>query len=115
MNDQERLAAVIQEFMDRPMTMGELTNAVAKILGLAADQANEIAVTELTRAYAMKSKAEADEVRASGFEVLDIWRTTNDELVCELCDHEGKVRGDGWNECPPVHPGCRCSVEHEAA
>lgn len=98
MNDRERLAALIQEFFARPMTMGDLTNAVAEIFG--ADRAEEIAVTEVTRACAMKSKAEADDLRSRGFEIIDIWRTCNDSLVCADCQHEVKARGDGWDEYP---------------
>jgi len=113
MNDRERLAALIQEFFARPMTMGELTNAAAEIFG--PDRAEEIAVTEVTRARAMKSKAEAEGFRSRGWEINEIWHTCNDHLVCAGCQHEGKARGDGWDEYPPVHPGCRCSVRIEIA
>jgi hypothetical protein len=113
LNDKERLAAAIREFFARPMTMGELQELVADIFG--PDRAEEIAVTEVTRASAMKRKAEADELRAAGFEIIEIWHTCNDSLVCADCQHEGKARGDGWDEYPPVHAGCRCSVAHQIA
>ena len=111
-----RLAAALQIFISTPEPREDLIGRVAGIFG--PERAEVIAVTETTRAYAQGGRMAADELRAAGFEILDIWRTANDELSrdCELCGPlEGKVRGDGWTEDPPAHPNCRCGVAHEIA
>jgi len=111
--DEVRLDKAIRAFFSGGQTMGDLTKAVADIFG--PEKAQEIAVTETTRAYSEAGRAAADRLRDEGFEILEIWNTTNDELVCELCDLNGVKRGEGWTDYPPVHPGCRCSVGTEIA
>lgn len=105
------LQQAIQEFADRPMTVGELRETVAHVFG--EDRAARIATTEVTRAYTAAGNAAADELRAAGFEINDVWYTTGSP--CSLCDHEGEKRGEGWSEDPPLHPNCLCRVEHEIA
>ena len=107
------IAAAIEEFATTPETMGELREKVASLFS--PERANRIAVTEVTRAYTEGGRIEADELRETGLQLIDIWRTENDSLVCEDCDHEGEAYGEGWTEYPPVHPNCRCSIERELA
>ena len=118
------LTEVLAEFMGRPMTMGALRLAVAKIFGI--ERAGRIARTELTRAYYIGGKIAADEIRATGIRLIGIWRTKNDELVCEIC---GPLNGQpespegGWVPAgmsgpgiiPYAHVNCRCGVSYEVA
>lgn len=113
------LAEAIEEFAVtppdvEPWTMGDLRERVATIFS--PDRAQRIAVTETTRAYAEGGRIAADEVRASGLEIKDIFETENDGLVCEIC---GPLDGQDITQdphlAPPLHPNCRCRVRHEVA
>jgi hypothetical protein len=110
-NTRQMLSRAIQEYVSNPQSIGDLRDALAPIFG--ADRAMVIAVTETTRAYAQGGAKAADELRESGLDIVDIWHTANDDLVCDLCDHEGEARGEGWTEDPPAHPNCRCRVGHQ--
>jgi SPP1 gp7 family putative phage head morphogenesis protein len=108
----ELLQDALAQFVEEGWTMGRLNEEVAKIFG--PERANRIAVTELTRAYTEGKRATVDELRAAGLEVVEIWHTVNDELVCEICGpRNGKRLGDGWDRSdgPPAHPNCRCSID----
>ncbi len=110
--NEARLDKALRAFMAGGQTMGDLTKAVADIFG--PERAGEIAVTELTRAYAERTRTEVEEIRASGLEVPEIWHTVNDELVCEACAPlNGTQKGEDWEDYPPLHPNCRCSVDTE--
>jgi hypothetical protein len=114
--EEKRLAALVRDFVATgSMTMRQLTKSVAEIFG--PERAGEIAATEVTRAYAIKSKSEVDELRAVGLKLIDVWHTANDEEVCAECrQREGNAPGDGiLVEYPPAHPGCRCWVGHRVA
>jgi hypothetical protein len=106
------LAEALEQFVLGGETMGELREIVGGIF--TPERANTIAVTELTRAYSEGTKAAVDELKAVGLEVLEVWHTDNDELVCDECDPlNGTTRGEDWEDYPPLHPNCRCSVDTE--
>jgi hypothetical protein len=112
----DMLEVVLKSYASEGWTMGELTVAVADIFGEA--RAQRIAVTEVTRAYVEGSRIAADDVIAQGIVMTEIWRTDNDDLVCELCGPlDGEPIGIAWDRGmgPPLHPNCRCWTTFEVA
>jgi len=110
----DMLEVVLKSYASEGWTMGELTAAVADIFGEA--RAQRIAVTEVTRAYVEGSRIAADEVIAQGIQMIEIWHTDNDDLVCELCGPlDGEPIGIAWDRGmgPPLHPNCRCWTTFE--
>jgi hypothetical protein len=80
--------------------------------------AEQIAVTELTRAEGYFSDALQSRLSEQGVESQIRWQTSEDEKVCPICaplDHKLKKDG-GWLtkfgliERPPAHPNCRCKT-----
>ena len=77
------------------------------------ERARQLAVTEVTRAFAEGNMAAW---RAAGVIEKRRWNTNNDELVCPVCGPlAGQVRGldDEFGDgipLPPAHPRCRCWI-----
>lgn len=80
--------------------------------------AEQIAVTELTRAEGHFSDALQSRLTEQGVTSQIRWLTSEDEKVCPICaplDHKLKKDG-GWQtkfgliERPPAHPNCRCKT-----
>ena len=48
----------------------------------------------------------------TGIELVPIWLTANDEMVCPVCGprHKKPIK-DGIY--PPLHPRCRCGTAYE--
>lgn len=66
-----------------------------------------IARTELAVAHAAGAEARA---RARGGNFRRIWRTAEDERVCDECNSlDGTVV---TNTFPPAHPNCRCAIDY---
>jgi len=108
----DMLAEALEQFVTTPETMGELREAVGHIF--TPERANRIAVTEVTRAYSEGTKTAVEELKQVGLDMREIWHTDNDELVCEDCAPlNGTQRGEDWEDYPPLHPNCRCSVDVE--
>lgn len=110
------LQSAINIYYRDAMNMGELTNMLVGSFGPV--RAEMIAVTEVTRASTNGERALSDELANQGIHMVEVWRTNNDELVCEICGpRNGKPVGDGWvrDDGPPAHPRCRCWVDHEFA
>jgi hypothetical protein len=103
----------IAQFFETPgLTQGDLRRSLAPTFGPV--RADMIAQTEVTRASAQGEIAIADALRQEGIEMVAIWRTSNDELVCPICGpRNGKQQGDGWQDPPPAHVRCRCFLSHE--
>lgn len=108
----DHLGQALLTFTQGGQTMGELREVIAGIF--TPERAQAIAVTELTRAYATATQIDAEELKAAGLDVREIWHTDNDDLVCDECGPlNGTQRGEDWEDYPPLHPNCRCSVDVE--
>lgn len=107
-----RLQAVIQQFFDGSMTNRQLTDRVAQIFG--GTRAENIAVTEVTRAASVGTEYVANQLRRDGIDITTIWQTLVDELVCPICGpRHNQPMGSNWFDFPPAHPRCRCFTTHE--
>ena len=77
-------------------------------------RAETIAITEVTRAAAQGEIAIAEDIKKQGIEMIATWNTNQDESTCPLCSPlNNKKQGDGWTEPPPLHPRCKCWLNHE--
>lgn len=101
---------VITEARATPgMTLADIAARLAPAFGPA--RADVIATTELTRAAAQATRASQEYLRGNGVDMVMVWRTNHDERVCPICNpRDGLTQGDGWENPPPAHPRCRCSV-----
>lgn len=102
--------SAIAAFFERGQTRADLEAALARIYGPV--RAEAIAVTEVTRAAAEGEQAIALEIGGMGVQMVPVWQTNNDELVCPICGprHDKEITN---GEYPPAHPRCRCWVNHE--
>jgi SPP1 gp7 family putative phage head morphogenesis protein len=113
---QEILKKVISEFMKGGKTIGFVVDALSK--EFPTEQADLIAVTEITRAYAISEQKEGEKLKREWKDVpvVKIWTTNQDFLVCPICrELDGKeVEIDEPFAkdifLPPAHPGCRCWI-----
>lgn len=107
----------VQEFFETTgMGIGDLQNAFAPYFGDV--RARMIAVTETTRAAVEGERVLVAEIEAANpsIHMVEIWQTSNDESVCEICSPlNGREIGDGWTAAdgPPAHVNCRCWTNHE--
>lgn len=101
----------VAEGYEQGLTIGEISQRLESAYGPV--RAEMIAVTETTRAVVEGERAYVDElVKETGQEMVPIWMTANDELVCEYCGPRNeKPITDG--NYPPAHPNCRCGVGWE--
>jgi len=77
-------------------------------------RAETIAITEVTRAVQQGMDYIFETILQQHPELglEEIWRTAEDERVCELCSPlDGTPRGILWFNPPPLHPRCRCERE----
>lgn len=110
----------ITGFIEQP---GTTIRDVVDLLPFNESRALQVAVTEITRAYAegemQAGRALAEEF--PGLKVVKIWYTNNDDRVCPICGPlDGKqvelMEGFGVGEGeeglmnPPAHPNCRCWI-----
>lgn len=74
-------------------------------------RARMIARTETTRAKAEASEELANAMRSQGYQLVEVWHTSQNTNVCPECQAlEGTVRGSGWTDYPPLHPNCDCEI-----
>lgn len=113
MTTTERIQNEVAEYIMNSQTIGELIQRIRWGNVYSEERARQIAVTEVTRAFAEGNRAAW---QASGVIERKEWRTNNDELVCPVCGPlAGKVVGldeefaDGIDG-PPAHPRCRCWI-----
>lgn len=103
----DTLRSQIRGFFEDQRTIGDLRDSIGRLFGPV--RASMIAITETTRAASKGEEAFADELRKLGLRVTHIWHTSRDDDVCKICKpRNGKRQGDGWQELPPAHIGCRC-------
>jgi len=112
----EGVGEAVASFFEDALTRGELEDLLLQSFGPV--RAETIAVTEVTRAASEGEQAIARELAEAGIQMIPIWQTNNDELVCEEFDggpgcvpRHGQVIEDGIY--PPLHPRCRCWTNHE--
>lgn len=122
------LQALLQEAIAGGFT-DSLTNAqIAERLtpAFGPSRAEMIAVTETTRAAAAGEKAVVDQLSEGGVTMQAFWNTSEDELVCSVCEPLDGVpenAGGGWTnpvtgetiDSMPAHPYCRCFLTHKLA
>lgn len=119
---QARLQRAISRYFEEQTTIGQLQKQIVveplkDMLGrmiAPKTRAEMIARTEVTRAAAQGEMAVVQQVIDAGLPITMVWATNNDDLVCPICGpRNGKKRGDGWADLPPIHPRCRCWINHE--
>ena len=111
-NDTTRdaLQANVARYFEQGLTIGDLEDSIAGLFGPV--RAEMISVTEITRASTEGERAIAAELAEQGIVMRPVWNTSNDELVCPICEprNQETIEGDDY---PPAHPRCRCSTSHE--
>ena len=110
----QAIQRAVSAYYTEGMTQGQLEERLSRIYSPV--RAEMIARTEVTRAAVQGEWAFVREIRQQGIEMVEVWKTRNDDRVCPICGpRHNKKRGDGWdsdNE-PPAHPRCRCWLNHE--
>lgn len=75
-------------------------------------RAEMIAQTETTRAFAQATNIVQQRISETGLQMIRIWETRNDELVCPICGPLNGTPETVWRaqfpDGPPAHPRCRC-------
>jgi hypothetical protein len=110
----ELLQSSIDRYFRDSLTREELEAGIRGAFGDV--RAEMIAVTEITRAASAGEHELADQIMQDNpsLEMVAIWQTNEDELVCEICGpNNDKRRGEGWQDDPPAHPRCRCWLNHD--
>jgi hypothetical protein len=110
----ELLQGSINRYFRDGLTREELEAGLRGAFGEV--RAEMIAVTEITRAASAGEHELADQIMQDNqsIEMVAIWQTNEDELVCEICGpNNDKERGKGWQDDPPAHPRCRCWLNHD--
>jgi hypothetical protein len=92
--------------------------ALAAVIAALAMRAENIAVTETTRAITSGERIAVEQYEMStGTRFRPIWQTELDARTCDVCrplDGTGEeVFGRVAPTGPPVHPRCRCYLEWE--
>lgn len=110
----ERVGALVDEFFNAPEVdlqalgarLGELFNPA---------RGDMIAVTEVTRASAQGELGLFAEIKRDNpsARIVQVWLTSQDELVCPVCGPRHGQRIASQNDMPPAHPRCRCAVGTE--
>ena len=111
---QRAVGRAVSNFYSQGQTIGDLRARLGRIYSPV--RAEMIAQTEVTRAAAEGEREVVTELAKDGIKMIEVWQTSNDELVCPICGpRHGKKVGDGWNrgQGPPAHPRCRCWINHE--
>jgi len=107
---QAGLQSAVSAYFEQGLTIGDLEKKLGNLFGPV--RAEMIAVTEVTRASVEGERAIAGEIAKQGIDMIPIWQTNRDDLVCPICGpRHKKPIADGI--FPPAHPRCRCWVNHE--
>jgi hypothetical protein len=114
----DQISQVMQSFVETPgLTQGDITKLLEPAFGQV--RAELIATTEATRAYSAATNEIQRQVNQTGLQMVRIWQTQNDELVCDICGPLNQRPEADWiaehPEGPPAHPGCRCGTTLTAA
>ena len=108
--NRQTLQSAISAYYEQGQTMGDLERRLMNTYSRT--RAEMIAVTEVTRAASEGEQQIARELAQQGINLVPVWQTNNDGLVCPICGpkHNREIK-DG--QYPPAHPRCRCWVNHE--
>lgn len=97
-------------------TLRQLRETLQPAFGIS--RSTTIAVTEVTRAYAVGQDLMQSRIEQEGIPTIKVWRTLEDEKVCPICaplDFLAESPQGGFNPFggfgipdPPAHPNCRC-------
>ena len=107
----EGVNETVPRFYTENWTIDDLTRALER--WHSPRRAELIATTETTRAVVEGERAAVDQMtKETGIELVPIWLTANDEMVCPVCGpRHKKPITDGV--FPPLHPRCRCGAAYE--
>jgi hypothetical protein len=117
---QEAIAGGFEDSLTNAQIAERLTPAFGP------SRAEMIAVTETTRAAAAGEQAVVAQLKDGGVTMRAYWNTSEDELVCSVCEPLDGVPendGGGWTnpvtgetiDSMPAHPYCRCFLTHKLA
>lgn len=123
---QQALRRAVAAYFERGQTIGDLQKAIVGIFGPV--RAENIAVTEVTRAAAQGEYQISKDLRKEGVNMVPFWQTSEDEIVCPICRPLNDRKADGldvdgnpyWVHPKngkqyqhPAHPRCRCFPRHQ--
>lgn len=107
-----KLDVILRKFFDTPTTNRELIEQLTAVYG--PRRTSTIAITEVTRAAAEGQALIARELRRQGVDMVAIWETRVDDLVCPICGPRHEMeQGTNWVMPPPAHVGCRCGIRYK--
>ena len=127
---QSNIAALerdLSAFFEKPTTLGDVRGKIAEYIPdwqdrlgrvwSSEERARMIATTEVTRASVEGDLASVEYLSDEyGIEMIPVWQTSNDEIVCDICGPlHNTQQGDGWEDPPPAHVNCRCAISFELA
>ena len=97
---------MVAAFFERGQTRGDLEAALTRLFGPA--RAETIAITEITRAATRGEQEIAIEIAKLGVEMIPVFQTSNDDLVCPICAplNNKQMIGEYEGVYPPLHPRC---------
>lgn len=98
------------------MTLEDLQALISPAVSEA--RAASIAVTEITRANSQATIEYQNYLAERGIDMVRVWNTNFDDLVCNECGPLNNKYEDEWNSItagtypdgPPAHPRCRCDT-----
>jgi SPP1 gp7 family putative phage head morphogenesis protein len=106
----------LEELLAEGLTPDEVRERIA--FRFSQSHAEQVAVTEITRAEAQFSEALQSRLAEQNVKTNIRWLTSEDEKVCPICmPLDGKLKKNGgWMTknglipAPPAHPNCRCQT-----
>lgn len=117
---------LIADYMVTPdMRVQDVRDRLAMFGGL---RAQRIAFTEPTRAASQQTLTIQQQAQANGINVVRVWNTENDRIVCKMCKALDGLPEDQWvsvyaeydgdqdiMQGAPAHVNCRCDTGLEYA
>lgn len=111
----DRLIATTQKTVNKAaaawaaglLTLEQLSEMLAP--SFSKSRAALIAISLITVALSLAFDKYKEMLEPLGYELIEIWETAGDDLVCEFCRPlDGTERGTAWTDPPPLHCRCRC-------
>ena len=125
---QHALQRIIPSYFEQGMSQGELRQALSNLFSPV--RAEMVARTEVTRAAFEGEQITIGELAKEGANMIAIWGTRNDEIVCVICGPMHGREADGYSPPrrpywihpemgmrlePPAHPRCRCGADYRSS